>query len=168
MSDKKTIDVAEGDTFGADAYLCQMRGDEFRNFEERGVTGWTKTTRYAGNPALRPVSRKDAELMIRMAGYTLTPAKPEQAEQPALAATVRRLEERIRTLETELAQAKADREVLAEEVNEWRRVTWASHAFHKGALDVTKLFNGKIASNGFDRAVRRTNESGALSRAGGK
>lgn len=73
----KYIDVAEGDVFGADASLCQMRGSMFRNFEVGGVTGWLKSGKHTDNTALRPVSRKDAELMIRMAGYTIIPAKTE-------------------------------------------------------------------------------------------
>ncbi len=101
----KYIDVAEGDVFGADASLCQMRGSMFRNFEVGGVTGWLKSGKHTDNTALRPVSRKDAELMIRMAGYTIT------AEFNAT-----RDRERIRTLEAELAEAKADRDLLAIEV----------------------------------------------------
>ena len=74
----KTIDVMEGDQFGADEFLCQIRGDMFRNFEPRGVTGWVKATRYAENATLRPVSHEDASVILRLAGYTLTPAaKPE-------------------------------------------------------------------------------------------
>jgi len=76
----KYIDVAEGDVFGADASLCQMRGSMFRNFEVGGVTGWLKSGKHTDNTALRPVSRKDAELMIRMAGYTITtPAAKDEA-----------------------------------------------------------------------------------------
>ena len=68
----KTIDVREGDEFGADVYLCQTRGDRFRNLYENSVSGWCKGGSVAQNPQLRPVSKDDAMLMLTMAGYSIT------------------------------------------------------------------------------------------------
>ncbi len=65
---------------------------------------------------------------------------------------------RIRTLEAELAQAKADRDVLAKEVRAWRHSDdthpegGGPHPQHDRACE----------------AAQRTDASGALSRAGGK
>jgi hypothetical protein len=80
----KTIDVMEEDTFYADFYLCQKRGFEYRNIELGGPSPWTAFTQWGANPDLRYVPRKDALLMLRMGGYTLTPGEGEKpAAKPA-------------------------------------------------------------------------------------
>jgi hypothetical protein len=72
MSSEKVIDVMEGDEFGADSYLCQIRRGMFRNFYANSVSGWSKGGRLAENSQLRPVAMNDALLILRMAGYKIS------------------------------------------------------------------------------------------------
>jgi|688.fasta_scaffold1627305_1 hypothetical protein len=102
MSDEKTIDVAEGDQFTMfpDGTLCQYRNGyrEWRGVAPHAATEWRDN---GNNPAGADpdeiyVSKETAFRLLK--SWVYTPAKPEQAT--------------INTLETELAQAKADRAAL--------------------------------------------------------
>jgi hypothetical protein len=105
MSDKKTIDVRDGDewTVDSDGHLWQYRDGYCRCAIRTGCDAEIDAPPIK-NDDENPILYEAAIATLTAWGYTLTPAKPEQPDHfgdsnEMVAATVKRLEDRVATAE---------------------------------------------------------------------